>query len=94
MRGAGTASVLSKKLARYAGELDRLGIRITTSRTRESRSLHLRCDGSDGSDGKNKDRASIRFAVTAVTPVTGAAYAPVRACVDGNARGWETTPSQ
>lgn len=46
-------SVLSKKLARYAGELDRLGIRITTSRTRESRSLHLRCDSSDGSDGKN-----------------------------------------
>ena len=47
-------SVLSKKLARYAGELDKLGVHITTSRTRESRSLHLRCDSSDGSDGKNK----------------------------------------
>src|SRR5699024_2753040 len=35
-------SVLSKKLARYAGELDKLGVHITTSRTRESRSLHLR----------------------------------------------------
>lgn len=46
-------SVLSKKLARYAGELDKLGVHITTSRTRESRSLHLRCDSSDGSDGKN-----------------------------------------
>ena len=39
-------SVLSKKLARYAGELDKLGVHITTSRTRESRSLHLRhCEG-------------------------------------------------
>ena len=46
-------SVLSKKLARYAGELDKLGVHITTSRTRESRSLRLRCDSSDGSDGKN-----------------------------------------
>ena len=46
-------SVLSKKLARYAGELDKLGVHITTSRTRESRSLHLRCDSSNGSDGKN-----------------------------------------
>ena len=68
-------SVLSKKLARYAGELDKLGVHITASRTRESRSLHLRCDSSDG------DRARIRFAVTAVTPVTGAAYATVKACV-------------
>ena len=47
-------SVLSKKLARYTGELDKLGVHITASRTRESRSLHLRCDSSDGSDGKNK----------------------------------------
>lgn len=39
-------SVLSKKQARYAGELDKLGVHITTSRTRESRSLHLRhCEG-------------------------------------------------
>ena len=39
-------SVLSKKLARYAGELDKLGVHITASRTRESRSLHLRhCEG-------------------------------------------------
>ena len=47
-------SVLSKKLARYTGELDKLGVHITASCTRESRSLHLRCDSSDGSDGKNK----------------------------------------
>ena len=48
-------SVLSKRLVRYAGELDKLGIRIAVSRTRDSRQLHIRyqpCDGSDGSDGK------------------------------------------
>lgn len=50
-----TASVLSKKLTRYAAELLKAGIRFTTSRTREARQLHLEpvCDGSDGSDGKN-----------------------------------------
>lgn len=50
-----TASVLSKKLTRYAAELLNAGIRFTTSRTREARQLHLEpvCDGSDGSDGKN-----------------------------------------
>ena len=50
-------SVLSKKLARYAGELDRLGIRITTSRTLQpavpGRAVLFTC------------------AVTAVTGVTG-----------------------
>ena len=48
-------SVLSKRLVRYAGELDKLGIRIAISRTRDTRQLHIRyqpCDGSDGSDGK------------------------------------------
>lgn len=50
-----TASVLSKKLTRYTGELSKAGIRFTTSRTRESRQLHLEPAGdtSDGSDGKN-----------------------------------------
>lgn len=46
-------SVLSKKLARYYGELDKQGIQIVTTRTRDSRLLHIRCDGSDGNDGKN-----------------------------------------
>ena len=87
-------SVLSKKLARYAGELDKLGVHITTSRTRESRSLHLRCDSSDGSDGKNKTEPVSDLLSQPSHLSTGAAYAPVRACVDGNARGWETTPSQ
>ncbi len=50
-----TASVLSKKLTRYAGELSKAGIRFTSSRTRESRQLHLEPAGdtSDGSDSKN-----------------------------------------
>jgi len=45
-------SVLSKKLVRYAGELDRAGIHVSASRTRDTRLLHIRCDGSDGNDGK------------------------------------------
>ena len=50
-------SVLSKRLVRYAAELDKTGIRITSSRTRDSRQLHILCvdcDGSDGNDGKNE----------------------------------------
>ncbi len=45
-------SVLSKKLVRYAGELSKAGISVVTSRNRDSRLLHIRCDGSDGNDGK------------------------------------------
>ena len=54
-------SVLSKRLARYSSELDKAGIRITTSRTRDARTLHIAVrpsDGSDGNDGKN-DTASV-----------------------------------
>ena len=50
-------SVLSKRLVRYAAELDKTGIRIISSRTRDSRQLHIlcaNCDGSDGNDGKNE----------------------------------------
>ena len=50
-------SVLSKRLVRYASELDRDGIRISTSRTRDSRQLHILCidgDSNDGNDGKNE----------------------------------------
>ena len=44
-------AVLSKKLVRFTSELDRAGIHITGSRTRDSRLLHIVCDGSDGNDG-------------------------------------------
>ena len=44
--------VLSKKLVRYAGDLSAAGISVTASRTRDSRFLHIHCDGSDGNDGK------------------------------------------
>ena len=50
-------SVLSKKLVRYAGELERYGIHFSASRTRDARLLHILCDpgdGSDGNDGKNE----------------------------------------
>lgn len=50
-------SVLSKRLVRYASELDRAGIRISISRTRDSRRLHILCidgDGNDGNGGKNE----------------------------------------
>ena len=46
-------SALSKKLVRFTGELDKSGIRVTSSRTRDSRLLHIACDGSDGNDGKS-----------------------------------------
>ena len=48
-------SVLAKRLVRYAGELDKAGIYISSSRTRDTRLLHIRCtnDGSDGNDGRN-----------------------------------------
>ncbi len=46
-------SVLAKKLTRYSAELDKRGIRIVSTRTRDNRLLHIRCDGSDGNDGKN-----------------------------------------
>lgn len=45
-------NVLSKKLVRYADELTRNHISFRTSRTRDMRLLHIRCDGSDGNDGK------------------------------------------
>ena len=92
-RGDDAAQRPLQKAGPVCRELDKLGVHITTSRTRESRSLHLRCDSSDGSDGKKRDRASIRFAVTAVTPVTGAAYAPVRACVAALHLGLGNNPS-
>lgn len=68
-------SVLSKKLVRYAKELDDRGIRFSTSRTRDARLLHILCiirDGSDGNDGKNETAPCGEIAVTAVTPVTPA----------------------
>lgn len=51
-------SVLSRRLARYAGDLEKSGIHVSSSRTRESRQLHIACsscDTSDGNDGKNWD---------------------------------------
>lgn len=46
-------SVLSKKLVKYAGELEQNGIHIAASRTRDSRTLSILCFGSDGSDGND-----------------------------------------
>ena len=49
-------SVLSKKLTKYTGGLDKLGIHVSSHRTREARQLCIQCDAcdsSDGSDGKN-----------------------------------------
>ena len=48
-------SVLSKKLVKYAGELEQNGIHVAAHRTRDSRTLSILCfdsDGSDGNDGK------------------------------------------
>lgn len=47
-----TPAALSKRLVRYAAELSKAGIRITSSRTRDSRLLRIRCDSSNGNDGK------------------------------------------
>lgn len=44
-------SVLSKKLVKYAGELEQIGIRVAAHRTRDSRTLSILCVDSDGSDG-------------------------------------------
>lgn len=49
-------SVLSKKLAKHASDLNKSGIHVSASRTRNTRQLHITCDSrdsSDGSDGKN-----------------------------------------
>lgn len=46
-------SVLSKKLVKYAGELEQNGIHIAAHRTRDSRTLSILCFGSDGSDGND-----------------------------------------
>ena len=49
-------SVLSKRLTKHTSGLDKLGIHVSASRTREARQLRIRCDtcdSSDGSDGKN-----------------------------------------
>lgn len=46
-------AALAKKLVRFISELDKAGIHITSSRTRDSRLLHIVCDGSDGNDGKS-----------------------------------------
>lgn len=47
-------SVLSKRLVRYASELDKVGVHVSSRRTRDARLLHILCDddGSDGNDGK------------------------------------------
>lgn len=50
--------VLSKKLARHAGDFSKLGVVLSSTRTRDSRALHIRCDSNDGSDGK-KDEESV-----------------------------------
>lgn len=47
-------AVLSKKLVRFTAELDKAGIHVTSSRTRDSRLLCITCDGSDGNDGKSE----------------------------------------
>ena len=44
--------VLSKKLARHTGDFSKLGVTLSSTRTRDSRALHIRCDSNDGSDGK------------------------------------------
>ena len=57
-------SVLSKKLVKYAGELEQNGIRIAAHRTRDSRTLSILCfgsDGSDGNDGKNETAPVANF---------------------------------
>lgn len=49
-------SVLSKKLVKHASGLDKLGIHVSGSRTRDARQLYIECDAcdsNDGSDGKN-----------------------------------------
>lgn len=57
-------SVLSKKVVKYAGELEQNGIRIAAHRTRDSRTLSILCfgsDGSDGNDGKNETAPVANF---------------------------------
>ena len=57
-------SVLSKKLVKYAGELEQNGIRVAAHRTRDSRTLSILCfgsDGSDGNDGKNETAPVANF---------------------------------
>lgn len=54
-------SVLSKRLVRYASELDRVGIQISTSHTRDSRQLHILCIDGDGNDGKNETGSVSNF---------------------------------
>ena len=57
-------SVLSKKLVKYAGELEQNGIRIAARRTRDSRTLSILCfdsDGSDGNDGKTETASVANF---------------------------------
>lgn len=46
-------SVLSKKLVKYAGELEQSGIRIAAHRTRDARTLHILCYGGDSNDGND-----------------------------------------
>lgn len=57
-------SVLSKKLVKYAGELEQNGIRVAVRRTRDSRTLSILCfdsDGSDGNDGKTETAPVANF---------------------------------
>lgn len=46
-------SVLSKKLVKYAGELEKSGIRIAAHRTRDARTLQILCYGGDSNDGND-----------------------------------------
>lgn len=50
-------SALSRKIAKHTSSLEKSGIHISSSRTRDARQLHivcLTCDGNDGSDGKSR----------------------------------------
>lgn len=55
-------SVLSKKLVKYAGELEQSGIHIAAHRTRDSRTLSILCFDSDGSDGNDSKTATASVA--------------------------------
>ncbi len=49
-------SVLSKKLVKHISSLDKLGIHVSGSRTRDARQLYIECDSCDSSDGKMGER--------------------------------------
>ena len=47
-------SALSKKLAKHTPDLDKSGIYVSASRTRNTRQLHITCDSRDSSDGSDR----------------------------------------